>query len=56
MCLHVSKLSHATLQDGNVDGEWRTNPHVQSYVLATDQASWPHSSSASVSRSVAAVL
>lgn len=24
-------------KDGNVDGEWRTNPHVQSYVLATDQ-------------------
>ena len=25
------------MQDGNIDGEWRTNPHVQSYVLATDQ-------------------
>ncbi len=25
-------------QDGNVNGQWRTNPHVQSYVLATDQA------------------
>lgn len=24
-------------KDGNVNGEWRTNPHVQSYVLATDQ-------------------
>jgi hypothetical protein len=24
-------------KDGNIDGEWRTNPHVQSYVLATDQ-------------------
>ncbi len=24
-------------RDGKVDGEWRTNPHVQSYVLATDQ-------------------
>ena len=24
-------------RDGNVNGEWRTNPHVQSYVLATDQ-------------------
>ncbi len=23
--------------EGNVEGEWRTNPHVQSYVLATDQ-------------------
>jgi hypothetical protein len=23
--------------EGKVDGEWRTNPHVQSYVLATDQ-------------------
>lgn len=22
---------------GNAKGEWRTNPHVQSYVLATDQ-------------------
>lgn len=27
-------------KDGNIDGEWRTNPHVQSYVLATDQASF----------------
>ena len=25
-------------KDGIVDGEWRTNPHVQSYVVATDQA------------------
>mmetsp|Transcript_12697 Transcript_12697/g.38289 ORF Transcript_12697/g.38289 Transcript_12697/m.38289 type:complete len:419 (-) Transcript_12697:2891-4147(-) len=24
-------------KEGKVDGEWRTNPHVQSYVLATDQ-------------------
>eukprot|EP00891_Asterochloris_glomerata_P006722 jgi/Astpho2/6722/Aster-06741 len=24
-------------KDGIVDGEWRTNPHVQSYVVATDQ-------------------
>ncbi|KAK9808733.1 hypothetical protein WJX72_002733 [[Myrmecia] bisecta] len=24
-------------KEGNVNGEWRTNPHVQSYVLATDQ-------------------
>jgi hypothetical protein len=24
-------------KEGNVDGEWRTNPHVQSYVVATDQ-------------------
>lgn len=26
---------------GNVQGEWRTNPHVQSYVLATDQVGCP---------------
>lgn len=25
---------------GNAKGEWRANPHVQSYVLATDQARW----------------
>ena len=24
-------------KDGKANGEWRTNPHVQSYVLATDQ-------------------
>lgn len=23
--------------EGNIAGEWRTNPHVQSYVIATDQ-------------------
>ena len=28
-------------QDGNVNGQWRTNPHVQSYVLATDQVRGP---------------
>ena len=28
-------------QDGNVNGVWRTNPHVQSYVLATDQVRIP---------------
>ena len=24
-------------KEGNVNGEWRTNPHVQSYVVATDR-------------------
>lgn len=23
--------------EGNIAGEWRTNPHVQSYVIATDK-------------------
>lgn len=38
-----TKLVGATIScegspfEGNVKGEWRTNPHVQSYVLATDQ-------------------
>ena len=47
--LFVSKLNASTKlvgstiscegspKDGNVNGEWRTNPHVQSYILATDQ-------------------
>lgn len=39
----VVKLAGPTIscegspKDGDVNGEWRTNPHVQSYVLATDQ-------------------
>ena len=24
-------------KDGNVSAEWRTNPHVQSYIVATDK-------------------
>ena len=28
-------------KEGNVNGEWRTNPHVQSYVVATDRVRHP---------------
>ena len=28
-------------KEGNVNGEWRTNPHVQSYVVATDRVRPP---------------